>query len=277
VTNPLISVLVLTHNTRELVLNCLSGFYDEAVSAGWQIIVVDNASTDGTAEAIRQAFSLVELIRSERNLGFAGGNNLGLHEARGEVVCLLNADVKVTGATLRGLAETLMACPEVGAISAGLVTPDGEPQPFAFGADPRMGYLIWRGLRALLGLGPMHRWDVDQPIETDWVSGACLCVRQQVIRQVGLLDERFFLYFEDNDWCLRMRRAGWRVVYDPRFRVVHYGGASQPQRGLAATVYRESLLKFYAKHYGLLMTLLLRLFLIPYQWALFMRQALGQG
>jgi GT2 family glycosyltransferase len=247
---PFLTIVVLTHNTCNLVVQCLENFYDQAVRLGWQVIVVDNGSVDGTAHEITRKFPAVKLIRSERNLGFAGGINLGLRQATGQVIVLMNSDVLASAETLEAAAKALLAQPGVGALSPLLRAPNGKPQAFAFGEDQTPGYLLRRGLKALLGLGPMHRWDVGHPLEVDWVSGACMLVRREVVEQVGLLDERFFLYFEDNDWCLRMRRAGWRILYDPRFEVVHLGGASLPQRHRASQIYYQSLIQFTAKHYG---------------------------
>lgn len=247
---PLLTVIVLTYNTRNLVVQCLKGFYEHGIASGWQIIVVDNGSTDGTASVVVEQFPKVRLIRSERNLGFAGGMNLGLKEATGQIIVLMNSDVLASAETLQDAAKSLLAQPEVGALSPLLRTPDGKPQAFAFGKDQSPWYLFRRGLKALLGLGPIHQWDVDQPLEVDWVSGACMLVRREVVDQVGWLDEQFFLYFEDNDWCLRMRKEGWRILYDSRFEVIHLGGASLPQRDQAHRIYYQSLIRFTAKHYG---------------------------
>ncbi len=247
---PPLSIVIVAYNTRDLVLQCLSGLYAPAQARGWQIIVVDNGSGDGTWHAVSERFPEVELVRSEQNLGFAAGANLGLRRARGRVIVLMNGDVQVSASALEGAAGALLSQPEVGALSPMLRTPDGRPQPFAFGDDQTPGYLLRRGLRALLGRGPMHRWAVEEPIEVAWVSGACMLVRREVVEQVGLLDEGFFLYFEDNDWCLRMRKAGWRIVYDPHFAVVHVGGASAPDRRQAHEAYDRSLVRFTFKHYG---------------------------
>jgi len=249
--SPFLSIIVLNYNTRDLVLKCLDSFYGSAIHSGWQIIVVDNGSTDDTARAVAERFPAVELVRSERNLGFAGGINLGLQRAIGRVIVLMNSDVLASAETLKAAAGALLAQPGVGVLSPLLRAPDGKPQAFAFGKDQTPGYLVLRGLKTLLGLGPMHQWDVRHPLEVDWVSGACMVVRREAVEQVGWLDERFFLYFEDNDWCLRMRKAGWRVVYDPRFEVTHLGGSSLPQRNRAAQIYYQSLVQFTAKHYGL--------------------------
>ncbi|MDW8065786.1 MAG: glycosyltransferase family 2 protein [Anaerolineae bacterium] len=261
-----LSLVILTYNTRELALRCLSGLYDAALARGWQVVVVDNGSTDGTAGAIANRFPGVELICSKRNRGFAAGMNMGLRRARGEIIILMNADVEASADTLAAAAEALRTRPDVGALSPLLRMPDGRPQPFAFGGDQSPLYLFRRGLRALLRLGPMHQWAVEEPIEVDWVSGACMLVRRKVIEQIGLLDEGFFLYFEDNDWCRRMRQAGWRIVYDPRFQVIHWGGASQPQRDLAIRWYDQSLIRFTAKHYGWVWAGVLWLLLRGYRW-----------
>ncbi len=255
---PFLSLVILTYNTRDLVVRCLERLYEQAFSWGWQVIVVDNGSTDDTIAVLSEKFPSATLIRSEKNLGFAGGMNLGLRVAIGRVIVLMNSDVLASAETLKAAAEALLSREQAGALSPLLRMPDGRPQPFAFGKDQSPWYLLARGLKALLGLGPMHRWDVRQPIEVDWISGACMLVRQEVVEQIGLLDKRFFLYFEDNDWCLRMRKAGWRVFYDPRFEVIHLGGASLPQRSRASEIYYRSLILFTAKHYGPVMAWMIR-------------------
>ncbi len=244
------SVVILSYNTRELTLDCLAHFAEPILDRGWQVILVDNGSTDGTAEAVAARFPRVQLIPSPENRGYAAGNNRGLRQARGEVVILLNSDVQTTPEALQALVDYLAAHPDVAAVSAGLRTPDGQPQAFAFGDEPRPSYLLRRGLGRLLGRAPLHDWAVDHPVDVDWVSGACLAVRRAALAQVGLLDEGFFLYFEDVDWCLRMRRAGWRVVYHPGIPVVHLGGASEPGRSAANRLYYQSMARFYRKHYG---------------------------
>lgn len=248
--SPSVSVIVLSYNTRNLTLTCLEHFAPEALATGWEVIVVDNGSQDGTASAVNRKFPQVKVVRSEENRGFAAGVNLGLAQAQGEAILLINSDVLASFAALSALPAFLDAHPQVGALSPRLCTREGAPQAFAYGGDPTLGYLLRRGLHRLLGRGPLHDWAIETPIEVDWVSGACLCVRRETLEQVGLLDERFFLYFEDNDWCLRMRRAGWKVMYVPTVAVVHLGGRSEPERRAAGRHYRESLRYFYQKHYA---------------------------
>ncbi|MBI3958806.1 MAG: glycosyltransferase family 2 protein [Chloroflexi bacterium] len=245
-----VSVVLLNYNTRDLTLDSLARFASAAQALGWQVIVVDNASTDGSTEAVAAYFPAVTVVRLIENRGYAAGNNQGLEVATGEAVILLNSDVLVGIEQLQALVDYLKANPEVGAVSAGLRTAEGAAQAFTFGGDPSLLYLLRRGIGRLFRLSPLHDWAVTEPLTVDWVSGACLCVRREVIEQIGGLDENFFLYFEDVDWCRRMRLAGWRVVYNPRVQVVHLGGQSQPARRVANRQYGESLRLYYRKWYG---------------------------
>lgn len=274
---PPVSVIVLSYNTSDLTLTCLRQFAADAAAAGWQVIVVDNGSQDGTAAAVAQALPQIEVVRSEYNRGFAGGNNLGLARAQGEAIILMNSDVLAPFSVLAMLPTFLQQHPEVGALSPQLLTQEGAPQAFAFGSDPTLSYLLTRGLRRLLGRRPLHDWSVAVPIEVDWISGACMCVRRAAIEQVGALDEQFFLYFEDNDWCLRMRTGGWKVMYVPTLAVVHLGGRSEPARRIADGYYRNSLHHFYQKHYAPLANLLLTAALWVYDTLLRLRLLVFRG
>ena len=249
-TTPSVSLIVLNYNTRDLTLACLGRFAETATASGWQLLVVDNASTDDSAAIIAAHYPYVEVIRSPANRGYAAGNNLGLRCATGEYVLLLNSDVIVGYGELAALVAALADVPQVAAMSAGLRTADGTAQAFAFGADPSPYELLRRSAARLVGRSAAPNWEMPTAQAVDWVSGACVCIRHAAIRQVGLLDEDFFLYFEDADWCRRMRQAGWRIVYNPTIRVTHLGGTSQPQRTVANRHYYTSLIHYYGKHYG---------------------------
>lgn len=260
------TVIVLVYNTPDLLLQCLQSFYNASRTQGWQIIVVDNGSDEDMRPIIGEKFDGVEVIRSERNLGFAAGNNLGLRMAKGEFVILMNSDVIAQAEILESLAKALQREPQVGAMSPGLLTAQGKPQAFAFGAEASPGYLIRRGMRSLLGFSPLHDWSTKEPLEVEWVSAACLCVRRKAIQGIGVFDERFPLYFEDADWCMRMRAAGWKVVYNPHLQVVHLGGASQPRGPVnREELYYHSLVLFCEKHYGRGWKFLLRALLVVYR------------
>jgi GT2 family glycosyltransferase len=143
--------------------------------------------------------------------------------------------------------------------------PTGAAQPYAVGCDPTLGYLLRRGISRLLFGRPLHDWATDDVQPVDWVSGACLLARRAAIEQAGPLDENIFMYFEDNDWCLRIRRAGWRVYYDPQVAITHIGGQSLARNPAATRAYSESLRYFYRKHYGLRARILLSLCLPFYR------------
>lgn len=248
-TAPSAAVILLNYNTCQLLLASLHRICADLLAMGWQVIVVDNGSSDGSAQAVAEHFPQVTLVVSAKNVGFAAGNNLGLQQARGDAVILLNTDVIVTPPQLQALVDFLRHQPDVGAVSPGLRTVDGEPQSFAYGSAPAPLYLVQRGLRRSRRRRPLHDWAIRAPIDADWVSGACLAVRTTAYRQVGGLDERFFLYFEDVDWCTRIRQGGWRVVYNPTIQVIHLGGQSEIKRTVANQFYVNSLRTYYQTYY----------------------------
>ena len=214
---------------------------------------------------VTREFPTVHLIQNTANLGFARANNQGIQASQGRYVLLLNSDTVVLEGALTGLVHFMDQHSDAGACGPRLLRPNGTPQPYAFGGDPTLGYLLARGLNRLLLRRYLHDWATDATQEVDWVSGACLMVRRRAIEQAGLLDENIFMYFEDNDWCLRIRKVGWKVYYNPQASIVHIGGQSLAQNPSARHVYYRSLTYFYAKHYGSLARLLLRVSLLPYR------------
>jgi len=262
-----LSVIIVTWNVRELALACLRALPEALTPAPTgaaqtsplphEIIVVDNASTDGTAGLLRSDYPHVQLLENSENLGFARANNRALALARGRYVVLLNADTEPRPGSLAAMIRFMDAHARCGAASPRLVRPDGAPQPYAFGKDPSPLYLLCRALAHRRGTY-LHDWAVREPVQVDWVSGACLVARRETVAQVGGLDERIFMYFEDNDWCRRMRAAGWEVWYNPGAEVKHIGGASLGQNPHARAAYYESLVYFYRKHYGRLPAAILR-------------------
>ncbi len=247
-----LAILLLSWNTANLLADCLRSIPAGAVGLDYAIIVVDNASTDGSPDMVARDFADVQLIRSPENLGFARGNNLGIRAADPGTpyLLLLNSDTLVKPGALTALVRFMDAHPEAGAVGPRLLRPDGTPQPYAFGGDPTLRYLLRRGLKRLLFHRYLHDWATDETLAVDWVSGACMLVRRAAIEQVGLLDENMFMYFEDNDWCLRMRQAGWKVYYYPQAEIVHLGGQSLKKNPKARQAYFASLRHFYRKHYS---------------------------
>lgn len=247
---PRLSVIIVNWKTRDLLRNCLHALYSSNPPQPCEVIVVDNGSADLSAGMVRRTFPDVHLIANAENLGYARANNQGIAVANGEYVVLLNSDALPRPGTLTALADLLDRHPEVGVVSPRLVLPDGTPQPFAFGRDPSPRYLLRRGWRRLAQGRALHNWAVSRPVRVDWVSGACLMTRRAVLDVAGGLDESFFMYFEDVDFCRRVRQAGWQVVYAPVADCVHLGGQSQKQNPAARDAYAQSLATFYRKHYG---------------------------
>ena len=275
---PDLSIIIVNWNTRELLRECLAALTkdegrktkDEPPSSlvlgpSSDVIVVDNASADGSVEMVRRDFPDVRLIVNESNLGFARANNRGIAASRGRYVLLLNSDTVASTDALEMLVAFMDAHPEAGVGGPRLLRPDGTAQPYAFGGDPTLSYLLRRGFNRLLRHRYLHDWDTDVIQEVDWVSGACLMARRAAIEQAGPLDEAMFMYFEDNEWCLRIRKAGWKVYYDPQAAIVHLGGQSLAKNPAARQAYSESLRYFYRKHYSRAEQLLLAALLPLYR------------
>ena len=218
---------------------------------------MDNASSDGSVEVVREEFPWVKVVENRANLGFAKANNIGLRLSRGRYVMLLNPDTIVKPGALQKLVKYMDAHPTVGAIAPKLLNPDGTLQ-LSCRSYPGIGAGFFRNT-PLGRLFPRNRWtrhylmadhDHNETLCVDWLSGACLMVRRETIEEVGLLDEGFFMYCEDVDWCYRMERHGWQKVYFPQAEVVHVVGASSDQRIPSMLItHHLSMCRFYFKHY----------------------------
>jgi GT2 family glycosyltransferase len=264
--DPAVSVVIVSYNTRELLQACLTSLGHAALPL--QVIVVDNASTDGSADAARAHEIPVEVIANADNLGFSKANNLGLQTAEAPYVLILNSDAAVRAGTIETLAEVLDTRPEVGIVGPRTVGGDGRIQ-VSFGPD-LTPWSEWRQRRLVHGVkrgdpAALRRAEdlasTERPVP--WVSGSCLLARYSLLEQLGGFDEGFFLYEEDVDLCVRARQAGSQVLYTPRAEVVHHLGRSMEQASARAQeAYRESHLRFYAKHNGPLDRALLRLWML---------------
>jgi N-acetylglucosaminyl-diphospho-decaprenol L-rhamnosyltransferase len=246
---PRLSVVIVNWNTAALTLDCLRSLLQPALAIEFDVTVVDNGSTDDSVVRISSAFPELRVIRNAGNRGFAAANNQGIAASAGRYVLLLNSDTRIPRDALERLVSFMDAQAGVAACAPRLLRSDGSVQPYAFGGDPTPLYLTKRRLYALFGRA-LHDWGEGHTLEVDWVSGACLMARREAIERVGGLDESMFMYFEDNDWCLRFRRAGWKVVYFPEASIVHLGGGSAAASADASRAYRQSLRRFYRKHYG---------------------------
>jgi len=252
-----LSVVVVNWNTRRYLLDALASLQENAASGGQEVIVVDNASADGSADAVVRAHPDVRLIRNDTNAGYARGNNQGIAAARGRVVLLLNPDVLVPARALDTAIAILQEEAAIGALGARLVHPDGTvqrsvrgfPTPWAVACEALGLSRVFRRSRVFAAYR-MPWFDYDARSDVDQPMGTFLMIRREALEQVGTLDERFPIFFNEVDWCLRARRAGFRIVYAPEVRIVHYGGAGTRQVAAEmAWESRRSLLAFYRKHY----------------------------
>jgi GT2 family glycosyltransferase len=259
-----LSVVVLNYNTREHLRACLDSLRVEGstcISGGpvqAEAIVVDNASSDASADMVRTDFPWASLIESRHNGGYAYGNNLALQRATGEAILLLNPDTLLSRGAIARFLERLDAHPETGIIGPKLLRPDGTMHLACRRSFPTPATAFYRvsGLSRLFpgsarfGAYNLTYLDPDVSTEVDSVCGACLLVRRAVIERIGLLDERFFMYGEDLDWCLRTRAAGWTVRYEPSIVVQHQHGAASRKRALRTTIhFFRAMDLFYRKHY----------------------------
>jgi hypothetical protein len=260
-----LAIIVLNYCRSDLVIQCLASLAaDVAAEPDWIVLVVDNASADGSAARIAAAiraegWTWARLVESPVNGGFSAGNNLGLATLARQYV-LLNSDTIVRPGALAALLGALRSEPEVGIVGPRLEDPDGTPQESCFRWATPFSELI-----AAAQTGPvtslLRRYRValpaaGSPHDTEWISFACVMLRREVVRDVGPLDEGFFMYFEDMDYCRRAWAKGWRVRYEPAAHVVHLRGGSSPvkqafaERRRVPRYYFASRSRYFAKHFG---------------------------
>jgi GT2 family glycosyltransferase len=261
---PALSVILVSYNTRGMTLRCLHRLFDGLADLDCEVWVVDNASRDGSAEAIAGEFPQVRLVRSDRNLGFGAANNLAMRQARGRYYLLLNTDAFPEEQAIRRLMDFLENHPDTAVAGPRLLNGDGSLQVscYRFPSPSRAWFEnLW--LSALLphhpAIGDYRRWAHDRERAVDFVTGACMLVRREVVEQVGGFDERFFMYSEETDWQRRMRDAGWEIRFTPNAVVTHLGGASGAAERPAVNAYFFDSLDWYErKHHGSLGLLSLR-------------------
>jgi N-acetylglucosaminyl-diphospho-decaprenol L-rhamnosyltransferase len=252
-----LSIIILNYNTCAHLRVCLHTLLADQLP-NTEVFVVDNASSDGSGDMVAAEFPTVRLIRSQHNGGFAYGNNQALRLARGEAVLLLNPDTLIQPGAIRQLMTLLQSHPEAGIVGPKLLRPDGSMHLACRRSFPTPSVAFYRiaGLSRAFPKSPIFgRYnltyvDPDQPIEVDSVCGACLLIRRCVFERIGMLDERFFMYGEDLDWCLRARQAGWTVRYEPSVVVQHQHGAASRARALRTNFhFFRAMDLFYEKHY----------------------------
>jgi N-acetylglucosaminyl-diphospho-decaprenol L-rhamnosyltransferase len=284
-----LTAIVVSWNVCDLLRRCLRSLVDnveatpsaQGHSLDLEILVIDNNSTDGSPEMVRAEFPQVRLITNEENRGFTAANNQGLAASRGRFLLLLNPDTEVVGDALGVMLRTMEEHPKIGVLGPRLLYPDGSLQPsrrrFPTFATALVESTVvqewWRDNRILRHyyMDDIPAADSGQVQQVDWLVGACLLVRREVYDQVGRLDEGFFMYSEELDWCRRIKEAGWEIAYFPEATVIHHEGKSSEQVVPARHIhFQSSKVRYFQKHHGSGQAEVLRWFLLAtyvYQWA----------
>lgn len=263
-----LAIVIVSYNTRDMLRDCLRSIMPGASRLNLSIWVVDNASRDGSADMVRAEFPHVQVLVSQHNGGYAYANNLALravlsaagpHPATADYVMLLNPDTVVPAGALDGLVAFMEAQPEVGACGPKLLLADGSLDLACRRAFPAPSAFVYRAL-GLSKLFPRSKrfgsynltyLDPDVQTEVDSVVGACMLVRAGVVREVGLLDEAYFMYGEDLDWAYRIKQYGWKIMYVPSVTVHHYKRASSRQRPFRSIrAFYQAMRVFHRKHYA---------------------------
>lgn len=253
---PVVSIVIVSWNTRDLLAACLTSLREAAreVDGRLEIVVVDNASRDGSPEMVRERFPEVDLVRNTDNVGFAAANNQAIRRTRGQYVLLLNPDTEGRPGFLGTLVDFLESHPQAGAVGPRVQGGHGEHQVSCYPLPT-----LWRELWRLLHLDrvsprgsyPASLFEATTPQRVESILGACLLVRRAALEATGLLDEQFFIYTEEIDLCRRLQDHGWHLYWVPQALIIHYGGASTTQVGrpMFVELYRSKV-QYFRKHFG---------------------------
>ena len=249
-----LSIIIVSWKVKDLLKVNLTSIFQNKPGFEFEVFLVDNNSGDGTVEMVKDKFREVKLIENKENLGFAQANNQAIKKTQGEYILLLNPDMKVLPDTLDNLIEEAEKYPEAGVMGCHLTDKNGKTVP-----QVRKFPGFWDQLAIILKIphifpGVLNKYlvknfDYTRGAEVDSIRGSFFLIRREVIEQIGGLDERFFLWFEEVDYCRRVREAGWKIVYTPKARCVDNVGRSfsQVKRGETQKYFRDSMLKYFRK------------------------------
>jgi N-acetylglucosaminyl-diphospho-decaprenol L-rhamnosyltransferase len=261
-----VCIVILNYRTPELVIGCLRSLIRERAELAFEVVVVDNASNDGSVDVIRSELersgidSWVHIIESPVNWGFSAGNNVAIRAYDADAYLLLNSDTIVKPGAVRELVRALDAHPEVGLVGARLESEGGAPQLSAFRRLQPSSELVKIAATGLIASAfskaSRHCHSFDRSFYPDWICFAAVLIRREVIEEVGELDEGYFMYFEDTDYCERVNEVGWKVLYWPHAHVVHLHGMSsqietiRQARARRPKYYYRARSRYFRKHFG---------------------------
>lgn len=253
-----LSIVIVNWNTKDLLRGCLRSIYEETGNIQFKVFVVDNASRDGSCKMVKEEFPQIRLIENPENVGFARASNQAIEQAKGKYILLLNPDTIVLENALEKMVRFMKRYPKIGAIGCKILDQNKNIE-FSCRSFPTLSTIFFQSTllsrilprNKIIGKYLLSYWGHNDIRDVDWVTGACLMFRKEVIKKVGLFDENMFMYGEDVDWCYRIKKAGYRVCYFPQSQIIHYkGGSSRGWSKKAFVETHRSLYKFFLKHYG---------------------------
>ncbi len=233
----MLSIIIVSFNTCNILRECLKALFDNSPGGGLEVFVVDNDSRDGSANMVQEEFPVVNLLANDKNLGFAAANNQAFREATGKYIILLNPDAFVKPHAVEKAVAFMDQNSGCGICGGRLESPDGSLDPSARRFPTWLSkFFTLTGISSRFPASPFfNRHDFggfahDRPIEVDWVPGTFTILRKDMLSQIGYFDERFYIYYEETDLCLRAKKAGWKIYFTPEPEVIHIGGASSQTR-----------------------------------------------
>jgi GT2 family glycosyltransferase len=235
---PDISIIIINWNTRQLLLDCLASVYKTIQQASFEVFVVDNGSADGSVEAVARQYSGVKLIANSRNEGFARANNSAIRSMKGRYAVLLNSDTLLKQGAIDDMFAFMETHPDAGMCGPQLLYGDGSKQTSTGVFPDIVSELASKSLKRLFSFARRgaSRSSFEGPTPVDFIIGACMFARKSAIDDVGMLDEEYFFFYEEIDWCFRMNKKGWRVYHVPAIEIYHFGGQSTKNINLKARV-----------------------------------------
>ena len=270
-----VSVIIVNWNTRDLLRACLASLHQDPNIKHIEIVVVDNASDDDSVGMVRSEFPKVSIIENKSNIGYARAANQALKITCAPYCLLMNSDILVLNGAIWRLLEFMECDPSIGITGGRVLNPDKSLQQSCLQYPSILNILLWgTGLSRVFrhsrffGREDMTWWKADQPCEVEAVKGCFFLIRKEAMNKVGLMDEDYFLYSEETDWCYRFKKSGYKVMFTPKAEVIHYDGASTRQVPLRSRfLFHKSKLMFFRKRKDLstfvLASLLTFLFIVP--------------
>jgi len=254
-----VSIIIVNYNTSNLLKECIESIKNNAINICYEIIVVDNNSSDNSIDLIKNKFESLKIIINKINLGFARANNQGIKRSEGRYILLLNPDTVLLRDCLKKMVEFMDGHPEAGVAGCRVLNPNGTLQLACRRSFPAPSVSFYR-LTGLSRLFPKSKtfarynltyYNPDVVQEVDAVSGSFMMIRRKAMNEVGMLDEQFFMYGEELDLCFRMKEKGWKVYYVPDAEIIHYKGKSSQQRKRKAVIdFHKAMYIFHKKHYA---------------------------